>query len=90
MLFMILCVCLIGISGQMTDNSELQHDNKAYYAIISLLFGLISPMALSTKHIFIRNYKKVYNTFDMAVDGLIIEYSIYILIAIYTFGATDL
>jgi len=47
-------------------------------------------MALSTKHIFIRNYKKVYNTFDMALDGLIIEYSIYILMAIYTFGATEL
>jgi hypothetical protein len=47
-------------------------------------------MALSTKHIFIRNYKKVYNTFDMALDGLIIEYTIYILMAIYTFGATEL
>jgi hypothetical protein len=31
-------------------------------------------MALSTKHIVIRFYKKVYSTWDMALDGLILEY----------------
>jgi hypothetical protein len=86
---MLLCVCLIGISGQQSsDGGQVEH--KSYYAFISLMFGLMSPLALSTKHIFIRNYKKFYNTFDMALDGLIIEYLVYILMAVYTFGATEL
>jgi hypothetical protein len=34
------------------------------------------------KHIVIRFYKTKYNTWDMAIDGLILEYQIYIILAV--------
>jgi hypothetical protein len=52
---------------------------------MSIICGLCSPLALSLKHIVIRFYKKQYAAWDMAIDGLIIEYLLYGILAIYTF-----
>ena len=52
---------------------------------MAILCGLGSPMALSTKHIVIIFYKKVYSTWDMTLDGLILEYLLYAVLAFYTF-----
>ena len=86
---MLCCVALLSINGNSKVTESPEGINQRYYAFISLLYGLCSPLALSIKHIFIRFYKKQYNTWDMAIDGLIFEYLIYGILGVYTFLLSD-
>ena len=52
---------------------------------MSVCLALLSPLSLSIKHIFVRTYKKVYNSWDVSIDGLMFEYQIYFLIGIFYF-----
>ena len=79
--FMLSCVALLSINGTTKESDNVDGVDKRYYAFLSIACGLISPMALSTKHIVIRSYKKSYNTWDMAIDGLILEYVLYVVLA---------
>ena len=51
---MLACVSLIAINGKRQNESTELGRDKSYYAILSLFCGLCSPLALSTKHIFVR------------------------------------
>ena len=51
---MITCVSLIGINANRQGQETAEGSDKNYYAILSLICGLCSPLALSTKHIFVR------------------------------------
>lgn len=85
-LMMLCCVGLLSLNSHMKSENEIHSETgetQRYYAFLSIACGLLSPMALSVKHIFIRFYKQGYSTWDMAIDGLILEYSIYIMMAIY-------
>ena len=77
------CVGILSLNGSSKPNVGETGVDQRYYAFLSVACGLISPLALSIKHIFIRFYKSGYNTWDMAIDGLILEYSIYIMLAVY-------
>ena len=83
--FMLSCVALLSINGTTKESDNVDGVDKRYYAFLSIACGLISPMALSTKHIVIRSYKKSYNTWDMAIDGLILEYVLYVVLAFQSF-----
>ena len=84
MLIMIACVVLIGVSTSVTEAEDtLDGENKQSYAILAISFSFLSPLFLSLKHIFIRSYKQQYNSWDMAIDGLIFEYQLYIFVSIY-------
>jgi len=83
---MIGCVGLLSLNG--SSKKSTSGDGgiaQREYALLSILCGLVSPLALSLKHIFIRYYKKGYNTWDMAIDGLILEYLLYALLAFQSF-----
>eukprot|EP00347_Sterkiella_histriomuscorum_P014658 403360042 len=93
MLTMMTCVGFISVSSQQasTDSSLTDQDlqQRQYYGYISILFALLSPLSLSVKHIFIRKFKKQYDSWDVSIDGLIFEYQIYLLIAIYYFSQSQ-
>ena len=55
-----------------------------------MIFGILSPLSLSLKHIFIRKYKNTYKSWDVSIDGLIFEYQMYIFLAIYYFSYNGL
>lgn len=84
MMLMLCCVGLLSINGG-SKHGVGEESNVGYYAFMTIMYGMISPMALSTKHIFIRYYKKGYNTWDMALDGLILEYMLYAILCLYIF-----
>ncbi len=74
MILMFGCIIILGISTSQQPEESLDGINKQYYAFISIMFSFLSPLFLSIKHIFIRSYKKQYDSWDMAIDGLIFEY----------------
>lgn len=86
---MLSCVGLLSINGNSKANTDDGVDRR-YYAFISIICGLCSPLALSCKHIIIRFFKKGYNTWDMALDGLIFEYLLYAILALYTFVLSNI
>lgn len=89
-LLMLGCVCLLSLNGgSRKATGDGGGVDQRYYAFLSILSGMVSPLALSIKHIFIRYYKKGYNTWDMAIDGLILEYLLYALMAFYAFVIGD-
>jgi drug/metabolite transporter (DMT)-like permease len=53
-LLMLTCVSMIAINAKTQNESTDLGSDKSFYAILSILCGLCSPLALSTKHIFVR------------------------------------
>jgi hypothetical protein len=86
---MIAAVVLIGISTSEVQEGTAEGYEKRTYAILAISFSFLSPFFLSLKHVFIRSYKHQYKTWDMAIDGLIFEYQLYIFVSIYYLYTSD-
>jgi len=87
MLFMFSSVCLISLNGheQSLDMRE-KEEGGIPEAYLTIIYGMLSPLSLSIKHIFVRKYRNQYKSWDVSIDGLLFEYQIYIIIAIYFFA----
>ena len=83
MALMLCCVGCIGYNSQQKDQTLNDGVGQKFYATLSIFCGLFSPLFMTIKHYFIRTYKKAYNTWDLAIDGLILEYFIYMVMAVY-------
>ena len=84
MLASVVIICVYG-SNKASEDS-ISGEDTLKHATLAVLFGTLSPLSLSLKHIFIRKFKNTYRSWDTSIDGLIFEYQIYIVFSIYYFS----
>ena len=82
---MIACILFISLeaASKNSDASDEYNPDDAYgmsqvaAGIVAICCGLVSAMFMSTKHLFVRMYKKNYSGLDQGIDSSILEFALY-------------
>lgn len=74
---MIAAVLCFTLSSALNQANYSDGEIKMGYCFLALAIGMIAPCLMSTKHATIRYFKGNYDPISQAIDGFLIEYSIF-------------
>jgi drug/metabolite transporter (DMT)-like permease len=82
---MITCVICLSVESGLKGNGSEEGDADMEYCFYAIGVALIAPLLMSSKHFMIRRFKPNYKPMDQAMDGFIMEYFCFSMLAIYLF-----
>ena len=82
---MIISITCMGIKLE----EQEQENVDTTYIYWALLTGMAAPVFMSTKHVCIKLFKANYEAIPQAIDGFLLEYTLFSFITIYLLTKSD-